>query len=182
MSTHGHRFLNDLLRGSTADRVRHNVKIPVLMVRGLSAGREAWRWRVAQPRDRDELLLLVGAAVVLLLLVVVIKLAGEVARGRNAATSTSAILLALRDPANPSVRSARRGCVSAALDITALGSADGPRPHCASPSPAFCSPGDVAHRPVRLRRERRGAGSSTPCSSSSSSGRVPTSCRTCGTS
>ena len=33
MSTHGHRFLNDLLRGSTADRVRHLVKIPVLMVR-----------------------------------------------------------------------------------------------------------------------------------------------------
>jgi len=33
MSTHGHRFLNDLLRGSTADRVRHNVTIPVLMVR-----------------------------------------------------------------------------------------------------------------------------------------------------
>src|SRR5215211_6070717 len=32
MSTHGHRFLNDLLRGSTADRVRHNVEIPVLMV------------------------------------------------------------------------------------------------------------------------------------------------------
>lgn len=33
MSTHGHRFFNDLLRGSTADRVRHNVAIPVLMVR-----------------------------------------------------------------------------------------------------------------------------------------------------
>src|SRR3954462_13648689 len=33
MSTHGHRFLNDLLRGSTADRVRHGVSIPVLMVR-----------------------------------------------------------------------------------------------------------------------------------------------------
>jgi universal stress protein A len=33
MSTHGHRFLNDLLRGSTADRVRHDVNIPVLMVR-----------------------------------------------------------------------------------------------------------------------------------------------------
>ena len=33
MSTHGHRFLNDILRGSTADRVRHNVRIPVLMVR-----------------------------------------------------------------------------------------------------------------------------------------------------
>lgn len=33
MSTHGHRFLNDLVRGSTADRVRHNVTVPVLMVR-----------------------------------------------------------------------------------------------------------------------------------------------------
>ena len=33
MSTHGHRFLNDLLRGSTADRVRHRVTMPVLMVR-----------------------------------------------------------------------------------------------------------------------------------------------------
>lgn len=33
MSTHGHRFINDLLRGSTADRVRHNVQVPVLMVR-----------------------------------------------------------------------------------------------------------------------------------------------------
>jgi nucleotide-binding universal stress UspA family protein len=33
MSTHGHRFLNDLIRGSTADRVRHNVTVPVLMIR-----------------------------------------------------------------------------------------------------------------------------------------------------
>jgi len=33
MSTHGHRFINDLLRGSTADRVRHRVTMPVLMVR-----------------------------------------------------------------------------------------------------------------------------------------------------
>jgi len=33
MSTHGHRFLNDLLRGSTADRVRHNVAMPVLMIK-----------------------------------------------------------------------------------------------------------------------------------------------------
>jgi nucleotide-binding universal stress UspA family protein len=33
MSTHGHRFINDLLRGSTADRVRHNVSVPVLMVK-----------------------------------------------------------------------------------------------------------------------------------------------------
>jgi nucleotide-binding universal stress UspA family protein len=33
MATHGHRFLNDLLRGSTADRVRHGSTIPVLLVR-----------------------------------------------------------------------------------------------------------------------------------------------------
>jgi len=33
MSTHGHRFLNDLLRGSTADRLRHNVAVPVLMIK-----------------------------------------------------------------------------------------------------------------------------------------------------
>jgi len=33
MSTHGHRFLNDLVRGTTVSRVRHLVKIPVLLVR-----------------------------------------------------------------------------------------------------------------------------------------------------
>lgn len=33
MSTHGHKFLADLIRGSTADRLRHNVEVPVLMVR-----------------------------------------------------------------------------------------------------------------------------------------------------
>ena len=37
MSTHGHRFLNDLLRGSTADRVRHSVGVPVLMIRAARA-------------------------------------------------------------------------------------------------------------------------------------------------
>ena len=35
MSTHGHRFLSDLLLGATADRVRHLVKIPVLLLRAL---------------------------------------------------------------------------------------------------------------------------------------------------
>ena len=35
MSTHGHRFLNDLIRGSTADRLRHRVTVPVLMVRAV---------------------------------------------------------------------------------------------------------------------------------------------------
>jgi nucleotide-binding universal stress UspA family protein len=33
MSTHGHRWLNDLLRGATADRVRHGVMVPVLLLR-----------------------------------------------------------------------------------------------------------------------------------------------------
>jgi nucleotide-binding universal stress UspA family protein len=33
MSTHGHRFLADLLRGATVDRVRHLVKVPVLLLR-----------------------------------------------------------------------------------------------------------------------------------------------------
>jgi nucleotide-binding universal stress UspA family protein len=33
MSTHGHRFLNDLIRGATVDRVRHEVKVPILLLR-----------------------------------------------------------------------------------------------------------------------------------------------------
>ena len=33
MSTHGHRFLNDLVRGTTVNRVRHLVRIPVLLLR-----------------------------------------------------------------------------------------------------------------------------------------------------
>jgi nucleotide-binding universal stress UspA family protein len=33
MSTHGHRFLSDLVHGTTADRVRHLVKVPVLLLR-----------------------------------------------------------------------------------------------------------------------------------------------------
>lgn len=34
MTTHGHKFLNDMLRGSVANKVRHNSMIPVLLVRG----------------------------------------------------------------------------------------------------------------------------------------------------
>jgi nucleotide-binding universal stress UspA family protein len=34
MSTHGHRFLQDLLYGSVANEVRHISRIPVLLVRG----------------------------------------------------------------------------------------------------------------------------------------------------
>ena len=33
MSTHGHRFINDLIHGTTVDRVRHLVKVPVLLLR-----------------------------------------------------------------------------------------------------------------------------------------------------
>jgi len=33
MSTHGHRFLSDLIHGTTADRVRHLVSVPVLLLR-----------------------------------------------------------------------------------------------------------------------------------------------------
>jgi nucleotide-binding universal stress UspA family protein len=33
LSTHGHRFVKDLLLGATADRLRHLVTIPVLLVR-----------------------------------------------------------------------------------------------------------------------------------------------------
>ena len=36
MSTHGHRFLSDVLHGTTADRVRHLVKVPVLLLRAQS--------------------------------------------------------------------------------------------------------------------------------------------------
>ena len=33
MATHGHRFIGDLIHGSTADKVRHSVSIPVLMLK-----------------------------------------------------------------------------------------------------------------------------------------------------
>lgn len=34
MSTHGHRWLKDLLYGSVANEVRHITRVPVLLVRG----------------------------------------------------------------------------------------------------------------------------------------------------
>ncbi len=33
MSTHGHKFIADVLKGATADRVRHNLRVPVLLLR-----------------------------------------------------------------------------------------------------------------------------------------------------
>jgi nucleotide-binding universal stress UspA family protein len=33
MTTHGHRFISDILYGATADKVRHEVEIPVLLLK-----------------------------------------------------------------------------------------------------------------------------------------------------
>lgn len=41
MSTHGHRFLADLIHGSTADKVRHLVDVPVLLLRAASRDGDA---------------------------------------------------------------------------------------------------------------------------------------------
>lgn len=37
MSTHGHRFLGDLIHGTTATKVRHHVGIPVLLLKAASS-------------------------------------------------------------------------------------------------------------------------------------------------
>ena len=37
MATHGHRFLADLLHGSTVDKVRHLVNVPVLLLKAPGA-------------------------------------------------------------------------------------------------------------------------------------------------
>jgi len=33
MATHGHRLINDLIRGTTVNRVRHELDIPVLLLK-----------------------------------------------------------------------------------------------------------------------------------------------------
>lgn len=38
MATHGHGFLNDVVRGSVANQVRHRSMVPVLLVRGSPGG------------------------------------------------------------------------------------------------------------------------------------------------
>ncbi|MBC8085683.1 MAG: universal stress protein [Phycisphaerae bacterium] len=38
MATHGHRGLQDVIYGTTANAVRHRTMVPVLMVRGVNAG------------------------------------------------------------------------------------------------------------------------------------------------
>ncbi|MEO5904967.1 MAG: universal stress protein [Gemmatimonadaceae bacterium] len=39
MSTHGHKFIGDMIHGSVSHTVRHSSMIPVLLVRGNSKGR-----------------------------------------------------------------------------------------------------------------------------------------------
>ena len=39
MSTHGHKFIGDMIHGSVSHQVRHSSTIPVLLVRGSSKGR-----------------------------------------------------------------------------------------------------------------------------------------------
>ena|ERR1019366_5303425 len=39
MSTHGHKFIGDMIHGSVSHAVRHSSTIPVLLVRGSSHGR-----------------------------------------------------------------------------------------------------------------------------------------------
>ncbi len=75
-----------------------------------------------KPRDRNELVLLVSGVVILLLLLIASKLASEVVAGETQQFDKQ-ILVALRDPANPSRPIGPTWMLSAALDITALGSA-----------------------------------------------------------
>src|SRR3954467_5226590 len=75
-----------------------------------------------KPRDRTELTVLIGGIAILLLLLVFMKLASEVFEGETQSFDKK-ILLALRDSADLSHPIGPRWMVSAALDITSLGSA-----------------------------------------------------------
>src|SRR5262245_48334341 len=75
-----------------------------------------------KPRDRTELSILIGGIAILLLLLVFMKLASEVFEGETQSFDKK-ILLALRDPADLSHPIGPRWMLSAALDITSLGSA-----------------------------------------------------------
>ncbi|MDQ3213521.1 MAG: phosphatase PAP2 family protein [Acidobacteriota bacterium] len=80
-----------------------------------------WLARVT-PRDRGELRFLLGGVLFLLLLLAVMHLADEVLEGETLSFDRR-FLLALRDPRDPSLPLGPRWLTSAALDITALGSA-----------------------------------------------------------
>jgi nucleotide-binding universal stress UspA family protein len=40
MATHGHRFLKDVILGATVDKVRHALKVPVLLLQASSVGQD----------------------------------------------------------------------------------------------------------------------------------------------
>ena len=86
--------------------------------------RKGWRGWLARlkPRDRWELTLLVTSIVVLALLLTFTKLASEVLEGETLKFDR-AILIGLRTPGDLAVPKGPRWVLSAALDITALGSA-----------------------------------------------------------
>jgi undecaprenyl-diphosphatase len=90
------------------------------MARLVQAG---WRNRLARikARDRTELGLLVGSVVMLFLLLAVTKLASEVIEGETLKFDRQ-LLVALRNPADPSRPLGPVWLVNGALDITALGS------------------------------------------------------------
>ena len=53
MSTHGHRFVKDLLYGSVANEVRHITRVPVLLVRGGPGSEREAKERRASATDRQ---------------------------------------------------------------------------------------------------------------------------------
>src|SRR3954468_19831655 len=85
--------------------------------------RSSWGKHLSRlrPRDRTELAVLIGGIAILLLLLVFMKLASEVFEGETQSFDKK-ILLALRNPLNLSQPIGPRWMVSAALDITSLGS------------------------------------------------------------
>ena len=85
--------------------------------------RRGWMKQLSRikPRDRTELTVLIGAIAILLLLVIFMKLASEVFEGETQGFDRQ-ILLALRDPADLSHPIGPSWMLSAALDITSLGS------------------------------------------------------------
>lgn len=51
MSTHGHRFVKDLIYGSVANEVRHITRVPVLLVRGGPGAERETKERRASTSD-----------------------------------------------------------------------------------------------------------------------------------
>jgi undecaprenyl-diphosphatase len=86
--------------------------------------RARWRQWLARlrPRDRAELNLLLGSAAFLLLILCITRLASEVFEGDTQRFDRQ-ILISLRSAADPTVPLGPPWLTSAALDITALGSA-----------------------------------------------------------